>query len=51
MEKQLISLPTKLWHPYRKSEGTRANQGTARVEDYPTDTSDTARPDWVNSGL
>ena len=51
MEKQLISLPTKLWHPYLKSEGTRVNQGATRVEDYLTDSSYTTRPDWVNSGL
>ena len=51
MEKQLISLPTELWHPYRKSEGTRVNQGLARAEDYLADSPNSTRPDWVNSGL
>lgn len=51
MEKQLISLPTKLWHPYRKPEGTRVYQGTAHVEDYLADSPHTARLDWVSSGL
>lgn len=51
MEKQLISLPTELWHPYRKSEGTHVNQGVACAEDYLTDSPNSTRPDWVNSGL
>ena len=51
MEKQLISLFAKLWHPYRKPEGTRVNQSIARSEDYLTDSPNFARPDWVNSGL
>jgi len=51
MEKQLISLPTELWHPYRKSEGTRVDQGAAHVEDYLADSPNLARLDWVNFGL
>lgn len=36
MEKQLISLPTKLWHPYRKPESNNEDfyQGLADNEDY-----------------
>jgi len=51
MEKQLIALPTKLWHPYRKSEGTHFDQGATRIEDYLTDSPYNTRPDRVNSGL
>lgn len=51
MEKQLISLPAELWHPYRKSEGTCVDQSITRGEDYLADSPNLARPDWVNSGL
>lgn len=51
MEKRLISLSTKLWHPYRKPKDTRVSQGATRVEDCLTDSPHTTRPDWVNSGL
>ena len=36
MEEQLISLPTKLWHPYRKPEGNDEDfyQDPAGNEDY-----------------
>lgn len=51
MEKQFISLFAKLWHPYRKPEGTHVNQSIARGEDYFANSPNLARPDWVNSGL
>ncbi len=55
MEKQLISLPTELWHPYRKPEGNGEgfNQSLADNEDYLTDSSNYSRHSLsqVTSGL
>ena len=55
MEKQLISLPTKLWHPYRKPEGNNEDfyQGIADNEDYFANSQNYLRHDLgqITSGL
>ena len=51
MEQQLGSLQPELWHPYSKPEGTRADQSTAGIGDYLSDSRNTAGFDRVTAGL